>query len=94
MDQLPALDLLESTHQFPCPYLFKIIGTTENGFVARAVAAVREELACPVDPPFQTRVTPGGRYIAVSVQPQVQSAQQVLAVYRRLKVLAGLVVLW
>lgn len=94
MNDIPALDLLESTHQFPGPYLFKIIGKVENGFVARAVAAVREELAAPIDPPFKTRATPAGRHVAVSVQPVVQSAEQVLAVYRRLRVLTGLVMLW
>ena len=45
MEQLPAIELLESTHQFPGPYMFKVIGRVDNGFVARVVAAVREELA-------------------------------------------------
>ena len=51
MGGLPSVELLEAHHAFPGPYMFKAIGRTENGFVARTVAAVREELAEPVDPP-------------------------------------------
>jgi putative lipoic acid-binding regulatory protein len=94
MDQLPAIELLESTHQFPGPYMFKVIGRVDNGFVARVVAAVREELAEEVDPPFSVREAVGGRHVAVTLQPQLQSAHQVLAVYRRVRSLSGLVFLW
>jgi putative lipoic acid-binding regulatory protein len=94
MEQLPAIELLESTHQFPGPYMFKVIGRVDNGFVARVVAAVREELAENVDPPFSVREAVGGRHVAVTLQPRLQSAHQVLAVYRRVRSLAGLVLLW
>jgi putative lipoic acid-binding regulatory protein len=94
MSELPAIELLESTHQFPGPYVFKVIGRVERGFVARAVAAVRDELDCDVDPPYKTREARGGQHIAVTLEPQVQSALQVLAVYRRLRAMNGLVMLW
>jgi putative lipoic acid-binding regulatory protein len=94
MNDLPSIELLESTHTFPGPYMFKVIGLAERGFVARAVAAVREELVEPVDPPFRVRETAGGKHVAVTVQPTVQTARQVLAIYGRLRTLAGLVVLW
>jgi putative lipoic acid-binding regulatory protein len=94
MEQLPAIELLESTHHFPGPYMFKVIGRVDNGFVARVVAAVREELDEAVDPPFSVREAVGGRHVAVTLQPRLQSAHQVLAVYRRVRSLAGLVVLW
>ena len=94
MSELPAIELLESTHTFPGRYIFKVIGRSERGFVARAVAAVRDELACEVDPPYKTREARGGQHIAVTLEPMVQSALQVLAVYRRLRTMAGLVMLW
>jgi putative lipoic acid-binding regulatory protein len=94
MELLPAIELLESTHQFPGPYMFKVIGRVDNGFVARVVAAVREELAEEIDPPFTVREAVGGRHVAVTLQPELQSAEQVLAVYRRVQSLAGLVFLW
>lgn len=94
MHALPALELLESTHQFPGPYLFKVIGRVENGFVARIVAAVRDELAIEIDPPYRVRETAGGRHVSVSLEPTVQTAAEVLAVYRRIQGAEGLVVLW
>jgi putative lipoic acid-binding regulatory protein len=91
---LPAIELLESTHEFPGTYMFKAIGRNEKGFVARAVAAVRDELAAAVDPPFSVREATGGRHVSVTVHADVDTAVQVLAVYRRLQALVGLVVLW
>jgi putative lipoic acid-binding regulatory protein len=94
MSSLPSLDLLEQTHVFPCPYLFKIIGKADQDFLARVVAAVREELLAEIDPAYRIRQTAGGRHLAVTLEPTVQSAQQVLAVYRRLGSLDGLVMLF
>jgi putative lipoic acid-binding regulatory protein len=93
MGEQPSIELLENTHRFPGPYMFKVIGRVENGFVARVVAAVREELADDVDPPFSVRETAGGRHVSVTLEPQVQTARQVLAVYRRVRKTAGLVML-
>lgn len=94
MGEARTLALLESTHTFPGPYTFKVIGRTDLGFVARTVAAVRDELNEPEDPPYRVRESVGGRHTAVTLEPIVQTAQQVLAVYRRLSSTAGLVMLW
>ena len=90
----PPQELIESYHTFPGPYTFKVIGKSEGGFMARTVAAVRDELALDIDPPFRVRESKGGRHIAVTLEPHVQSAGQVLAVYQRLRVMVGLVMLW
>jgi putative lipoic acid-binding regulatory protein len=94
MYELPSIELLESGHVFPGPYMFKLIGRTDNGFVGRAVAAVRDALSAEVDPPYTVRETTGGRYVSVTVETEVQTAEDVLAVYRRVHRLVGLVVLW
>ncbi len=94
MDELPAIQLLERNHTFPGPYIFKAIGRVENGFAARVVAAVREELAASVDPPFKVREAVGGRHVSVTLEPTLQTARQVLQVYRRIRQTAGLVILW
>jgi putative lipoic acid-binding regulatory protein len=91
--KLAALELLENTHRFPGPYMFKAIGRAESGFVARVVAAVREELAEETDPPFNVRQAVGGRHVSVTLEPTVQTAQQVLDVYRRVQKISGLVML-
>ena len=88
-----SIALLENTHQFPGPYIFKVIGKVENGFVARVVAAIRDELDNEADPPFRVRETVGGRHVSVTVEPHIETAQQVLDVYRRVQRLAGLVML-
>ena len=88
-----TIALLEDTHDFPGTYVFKVIGKMENGFVARVVAAVRDELAHEADPPFHFREASGGRHVSVTVEPRVQTAQQVLDIYRRIKKMAGIVLL-
>jgi putative lipoic acid-binding regulatory protein len=93
MSRLPSVELLESTHAFPCAYMFKAIGKSEDGFVARVVAAVRQELAGEADPPYSVRETRSGGHVAVTLQPQMQTATQVLDVYRRILQTAGLVML-
>jgi uncharacterized protein len=93
MNELMSVDLLNSTHPFPCVFVFKVIGRVENGFAARVVAAVRDELTHAVDPPFKTRMTRDGRHVAVTLEPTVETAQQVIAVYRRMRSLTGLVML-
>jgi putative lipoic acid-binding regulatory protein len=94
MQYLPAIELLESTHRFPGPYLFKVIGRSDQGFVARTVAAVRDAVAAEFDPPFSVRETAGGKHVAVTLEVPVQDAEDVIAVYRRVQKLAGLVFLW
>lgn len=94
MGELPAIELLERTHTFPGPYMFKVIGRAEDGFIARVVTAVRDELAEALDPPYTVRESAGGRHVAITLQPTVRTVHQVLAVYRRLRPMSGLVFLW
>jgi uncharacterized protein len=93
VSEMPAIKLLEATHQFPGKFMFKVIGRADNGFAARVVAAVRDELAESADPPFRLRHTDGGRHVAVTLEPTLQTVHQVLAVYRRLRRIPGLVML-
>lgn len=90
MDNLPSAELLDQTHEFPGPYTFKAIGRAEGGFVARIVAAVREELEGEIDPPYRVRATSAGRHVAVTLEPVVRNAWEVLAVYQRLGQVSGL----
>lgn len=94
MTSLPSHELLEKTHSFPCPYEFKIIGKAEDTFLARVVAVVREELTAQDDPPHRVREAVGGRHLSVTLEPVVHSAHQILAIYRRLQVIDGLVMLF
>lgn len=93
MELLPSIELLEKTHQFPCSFMFKAIGRAENGFVGRVVAAVREELSAEQDPPYTFRQAMGGRHVAVTLEPTVQKPEQVIAIYKRMRAIAGLVMM-
>jgi putative lipoic acid-binding regulatory protein len=93
MGDLPSIELLESTHTFPGRFIFKVIGRVENGFAARVVAAVRDELAGEIDPPHRVREAVGGRHVAVTLEPVIATAEQVLAVYRRVRGITGVVMM-
>jgi uncharacterized protein len=93
MNTLPSIELLESTHTFPGVFVWKVIGKAEGGFIGRVVAAVRDELEAEVDPPYRVRETAGGRHVAVTLEPVVNSAWDVLAVYGRIQEIPGLVLL-
>ena len=93
MQYNPSIELLESMHEFPGPFMMKVIGSVEDAFVARVVAAVRDELHANVDPRFRLRYTSGGRHVAITLEPIVKSAEQVLEVYRRIRETRGVILL-
>ncbi len=88
-----SLRLLEATHDFPCDFMVKVIGRTEDDFVARVVLVIRECQQSDQDPPFRVRQTPNGRHVAVTLHPHVESAAEVLAIYREIRDIRGVVLL-
>lgn len=92
-DELPNVELLESVHSFPCAFRFKVIGEASEHFVGHVLTAVCAELEEEIEPIFTTRTTSGGRHVSVTVEPEMQNADHVIAVYARLRVLEGLVML-
>ena len=93
MENIPSLELLEATHTFPGPYTFKVIGHAADDFVARVVEAVREELQAGDDLEYGVRQTSGGAQISITLNPYIDSATQVQAIYRRIVVISGLIML-
>lgn len=93
-DQTAALVLLKRHHQFPGPYMFKAIGPGHPSFEAR-VRGAAEQVLGPMLDTDRVRVRPssGGKYSAVTLEVEVGSAEQVLAVYDSLRSLEGLVAL-
>lgn len=93
MDEPAALELLRTTHEFPCRFLFKAIGKTDGEFVDEVVAVVRQELEHEFDSPFSLKHTSGGRHVSVTIEPWIETPEQVLAVYARIRTVTGLVML-
>ncbi|SFH93987.1 YbeD family protein [Planctomicrobium piriforme] len=91
---LPNIELLESTHNFPCRYTFKAIGESNDHFVGRVLSAVKASLDESMEPSFSTRATTAGRHICVTIEPDVQNAEHVLSIYRELQQVEGLVMLF
>ncbi len=94
MDHRPSEDLLESSHPFPGTYQIKAIGMAEDDFVARVVEAAASELATPGELDHSVRVTPNGKHVSLTLEMNVQSAEQVRAIYARLREVKGITLLF
>jgi putative lipoic acid-binding regulatory protein len=74
--------------------MFKVIGQTESNVVGRVFRAVRSELQPGTEPSFSTRKTAAGRHVSVTIEPTVDNAAHVLAIYRTLREVDGLVMMF
>lgn len=93
MNQFPAQELLDKMHSFPGRFVFKAIGRTNDDFAERVIAIVRATLEQDFDAPFQLREATGGRHVAVTIEPWVESSQQVIDVFAAIRNIEGLVML-
>ncbi len=93
LDQQRFVDLLNSVHRFPTPVVIKVVGVSSPGFVEEVQRVIRHELRTADDLACSVRETPGGRHIAVTLEPPFERPEQVLAVYARVRDLPGVVML-
>ncbi len=93
MSQLPPLELLRSTHTFPTTFVFKVIGSAEEGFLARVLAAARTAAGMDADPQFTVRQSTNGKHIAISLAIPTDTAEKVLEIYRGLAEVEGIALL-
>jgi putative lipoic acid-binding regulatory protein len=72
--------------------MFKIIGYAGEGFL-QEVKAAAEKVLGPLQDGRQlsSRASSGGKYLAVTLDVEVESAGQVLAVYEALRGVTGVV---
>jgi putative lipoic acid-binding regulatory protein len=85
-----AIELLERTHAFPCYFTIKAIGSAADDFEGRIVRAAREALRRVVDMTHTVRVTPNGGHVAVTLEVHVETADEVIELYRAVQVERGL----
>lgn len=90
MEREESLELLNATHNFPCNFTIKVIGLAADNFESRVVEVVRDALHIE-EVPFTSRETPKKKHIAVTMEPQLKSAEQVLLLYERIKSVDGVV---
>jgi putative lipoic acid-binding regulatory protein len=86
-----SIQLLEATHSFPCNIMVKVIGRSEDGFLGRVVAALRLCQQLEEDPCFRSRETPNGLHVAVTFEPYVETAEDVLVIYDHIRTVRGVV---
>jgi uncharacterized protein len=94
MDYQPSLELLEATHRFPGPFMFKVIGKSEENFAGRVIAAVRSLLGEDNEPAFSIRKTANGIHTCVTIEPEVPSAASVVEIYAHLRGVDGVMMLF
>ena len=90
---LSPQELLQATHEFPGKFVFKAIGRNDDDFIDGVVAVVRSELCQEFDAPYELHRTTSGRHVSVTIEPIVETAEQVLAIFRSLRGVDGLVLL-
>ena len=88
MEREKSIELLNGAYEFPCVVTIKVIGALADDFVGRVLAAVQEESD---DFPYSTRSTPNEKHVAITMEPTLKSAEQVLAIYERVSMLRGVV---
>ncbi len=74
--------------------ILKAIGSADDDFEQRVVAAVAALLAAPSDLDYSVRATKGGRHIAVTLDITVQTAEQVRSIYGEIHEVRGLKLLF
>ena len=86
-DRETVLERLRDVHDFPGPYLFKVIGPNHAEFVTRVVQSVINACAPGTDPTVDTRESAQGNHLSVTVTVIATSAEHVLDIYDVLRAL-------
>ena len=80
-----SIETLEETHEFPCPYQFKVIGTNSEEFVAQVAQIGVNVIGADAEPNVTTRESSGGTYVSVTMEVEVEDAETILDVYARVQ---------
>ena len=89
-DRLKAL--LEATHEFPCPFSLSVITVNTDDVQAALRVAIADGAASPVsDEGWTVHTSGGGRYASHRVLVTCRSADEVLALYARVRLVEGVV---
>ena len=87
-----SIAALEKHHEFPTAYMLKVIAFSTPDLVERVSQAACNVLELEHEAlDLRVRDSKNSRYASVTLEPVVQDAAQVLALYQELKKLAGLI---
>ena len=96
-------DLLRGQHEFPCRFLFKVIFRPEEVSTEQLLGIVADELKDETDDDGEqadaaeiahsVRDSANGKFQSLTIEPDVPTAEKVLAIYSRLQQTDGVVML-
>lgn len=87
-----AIDLLEAHHDFPGAFSFSVITRKDDAVEAAVLAAVAAEIGQPVGADAHVRhPSAHGKYVSHRFNVPCASAEAVLALYARLRAVAGVI---
>ena len=91
-DRERALGLLKATHRFPVEYYLSVITLHAEAVFLQVRAAVEAGPAGPLsDDAYQRVPSSGGKYASHRFRVRCDSAEDVLALYDRVKAVEGVV---
>lgn len=88
-DHNSFLSRLEDVHDFPCDFVFKIIGENTTTFVTQVVQASVNAMGSSAQPDVDTRESSGGKHVSVTLTITVTRAREVIEVYELLNAVEG-----
>lgn len=86
---LPSRELIESTHSFPCRFVFKVIGPNTQEFVDENRQRVVAVTGADEHVELSYRVSSAGNHGSVTMHVHVLDAEQVRAIYLALSTIEG-----
>ena len=85
-------ELLESQHHFPGSYTFKVIYRSEEGMTARICDAIGQATGIDIkEDDLSVRESSSANFLSMTLEIEVQSAQDVLDVYEVLSKVENIV---
>jgi len=90
---LPPIELLEATHQFPGIYIFKIIVREDQGITDRLLAAIEEEISEDTPLKHSQRKSAQGNHLSLTVEVKVKSGAHVHSIYSRVSKVEGIILI-
>lgn len=90
---LPPIELLESVHQFPGPYTFKIITNNDPSVQNAVVAEIQKSLSLASPPSPTSRTSANGKHASLTIELTLQKAEDVHTVYKALEQVPGVLLL-
>lgn len=88
--QLPSLELIESQHSFPGPYIFKVIGDNRQDFVADALSLAVNALGDDRELRHSSRPSKAGNHLALTLTITLNNSEEVHLIYKNLLKLNGI----